>query len=839
MADPNFLRNLQEMNCDLITQKQVKDVKVHMKLSKKLDTMQNIRGEAQEGEGGELGEGVFGRSQLSLLAEQRDRQVTADIGQVEQQIRNGYVEEAGEETDIMMRRLVAADKLMSGLSSERARWTIDLAALYVEQSRLIGNCLLAASFLSYAGPFSFSFRQTMIYEDWYGDNGILTIRASRFPLCIDPQTQALTWIKKKETKNNLKVRCWNYEGLPPDELSVQNGILTIRASRFPLCIDPQTQALTWIKKKETKNNLKVRCWNSEGLPPDELSVQNGILTIRASRFPLCIDPQTQALTWIKKKETKNNLKVRCWNSEGLPPDELTEVDYDPHFRMYLTTKLANPQFNPAAYAKAVVINYTVTVQLANPQFNPAAYAKAVVINYTVTVQVSHFRMYLTTKLANPQFNPAAYAKAVVINYTVTVQLTTKLANPQFNPAAYAKAVVINYTVTVQGLEDQLLSVVVRAERSDLEEQRESLIIETSANKSLLSGLEDSLLRELATSTGNMLDNVELVDTLENTKSKAGEILRDGYRPVAKRGSILFFVLSDMAGVNSMYQYSLSSYLDVSNIEILRDGYRPVAKRGSILFFVLSDMAGVNSMYQYSLSSYLDVSNIEILRDGYRPVAKRGSILFFVLSDMAGVNSMYQYSLSSYLDILRHGYRPVAKRGSILFFVLSDMAGVNSMYQYSLSSYLDVSNIEILRDGYRPVAKRGSILFFVLSDMAGVNSMYQYSLSSYLDVSNIEILRDGYRPVAKRGSILFFVLSDMAEVNSMYQYSLSSYLDVKQSEGHISQMQLDFFIKGNVSLEKSAQANPALWIPSQSFFIKGNVSLEKSAQAYPALWIPSQ
>lgn len=78
-------------------------------------------------------------------------------------------QELQEETDIMMRRLVAADKLMSGLSSEQKRWTEDLAALYVEQSRLIGNCLLAASFLSYAGPFSFSFRQTMIYEDWMGD----------------------------------------------------------------------------------------------------------------------------------------------------------------------------------------------------------------------------------------------------------------------------------------------------------------------------------------------------------------------------------------------------------------------------------------------------------------------------------------------------------------------------------------------------------------------------------------------------------------------------------------------------------------------------------------------
>lgn len=51
-------------------------------------------------------------------------------------------------------------------------------------------------------------------------------------------------------------------------------------------------------------------WGSEGLPPDELSVQNGILTTRGSRFPLCIDPQQQALNWIKKKEENNNLKVK-------------------------------------------------------------------------------------------------------------------------------------------------------------------------------------------------------------------------------------------------------------------------------------------------------------------------------------------------------------------------------------------------------------------------------------------------------------------------------------------------------------------------------------------------
>ena len=45
----------------------------------------------------------------------------------------------------------------------------------------------------------------------------------------------------------------------------------------------------------------------------------------------------------------------------------------------------------------------------------------------------------------------------------------------------------------------------------------------SENKRLLKSLEDTLLRELATSTGNMLDNAELVATLEETKSKASEV----------------------------------------------------------------------------------------------------------------------------------------------------------------------------------------------------------------------------------------------------------------------------------------------------------------------------
>lgn len=494
MADSSFLRSLQEMNCDLITQAQVRAVKAHMKKSSKLDDMASIS---------KAGYGLlkFVQAVLEYCAVYREvkpkkerveylqkeydtakrnlEKLYSEIAKLEDDLNklNEKYEaamkrrqELQEETDIMMRRLIAADKLITGLSSERDRWTKDLAELHLEKERLVGNCLLASAFLSYCGPFTYEFRKEMIFTDWQKD-----ILNRQIPL-----TQPFRL--ETNLSNDVQISTWNSEGLPPDELSVQNGILTMRGSRFPLCIDPQQQALNWIKRKEEKSNLKILNFNDHDfLKFLDMAIKYG--------SPVLFQDVDDYIDPVVDNVIQRNIKYVSGRVFVILGDK--EVDYDPNFRMYMTTKFANPIFNPAVYANAVVINYT---------------------------------------------------------------------------------------VTLSGLEDQLLSVVVRNERPDLEEQREHLIAETSENKNLLQNLEDSLLRELSTTTGNMLDNVELVETLENTKSKAKEVseklilaaqtaidinkLRDGYRSVSNRGAILFFVLADMAGVNAMYQYSLASYLEV-------------------------------------------------------------------------------------------------------------------------------------------------------------------------------------------------------------------------------------------------------------------------------------
>ncbi|KAI8736589.1 dynein heavy chain 6, axonemal, partial [Biomphalaria glabrata] len=162
-------------------------------------------------------------------------------------------------------------------------------------------------------------------------------------------------------------------------------------------------------------------------------------------------------------------------------------------------------------------------------------------------------------------------------------MTTKLSNPHYLPEVCIKVTVINFTVTKKGLEDQLLSDVVSLERPDLEEQRNELIMRINADKNQLKSIEDKILKLLFESEGNILDNEELINTLNDSKVTSAVIkqrlaesetteekirvarekyrcvAREKYRCVAERGSVMYFVVSDMGEVDPMYQFSLKYF----------------------------------------------------------------------------------------------------------------------------------------------------------------------------------------------------------------------------------------------------------------------------------------
>lgn len=286
--------------------------------------------------------------------------------------------------------------------------------------------------------------------------------------------------------------------------------------------------------------VEVAEWNSQGLPNDELSVQNGILTVRANRYPLCVDPQQQALSWLTRKEGKE-LNVVSFNDEGDFGRTLELcVKFNKPLLVENIENTLDPLIDPILLKNFDIKGGKKYVKLGNEQ---------------VEFNEKEFKLYLVSKLSNPKFSPEVMGKTSVINYSVT-----------FN-----------------GLKEQLISEVVVFEEEEKEILRKKLVTQMSENKKTREGLEHQLLSNLVNAKGSLLDNGELINTLEETQQKSKVIeqaliegketkivleeARKAYNDVAMRGAVLFFCMQKLSAVSEMYEYSLTSYLDVFRISL--------------------------------------------------------------------------------------------------------------------------------------------------------------------------------------------------------------------------------------------------------------------------------
>lgn len=175
----------------------------------------------------------------------------------------------------------------------------------------------------------------------------------------------------------------------------------------------------------------------------------------------------------------------------------------------------------------------------------------------------------------------------IVEYSKNFKLyiTTRLKNPNYLPEVCAKVKLINFVITPLGLQDQLLGIVTRKEKPDLEAFRDQLILQSAINKKQLKEIEDKILEVLSASKGDILDDETAVEVLSSSKMLAHEIVnkqqvakqteeeidavRNYYERVALHSSQLYFTISDLAFIDPAYQFSLDWFISLYELVILK------------------------------------------------------------------------------------------------------------------------------------------------------------------------------------------------------------------------------------------------------------------------------
>jgi dynein heavy chain len=247
-----------------------------------------------------------------------------------------------QEAEKLNTRASNADRLVKGLANEKARWGVDVKQMQESAKFLAGDCLLAAGFVSYLGAFDQDTREELWKNEWKENLetcGSIEITPNCDPLSVltDPERNA-TMVE---------------EGLPSDRVSLENGSVVTNCLRWPLIIDPQVQGIKWLKNREEKgdNELRVIQLSSNkwiGVLKNAMADGASVIIENVSEQ---LDPTLDPILARTQYEKGGKWFIKFLGEE---------LPYDPSFKLFLQSKLANPHYKPEIFAQCTVVNFIAT-----------------------------------------------------------------------------------------------------------------------------------------------------------------------------------------------------------------------------------------------------------------------------------------------------------------------------------------------------------------------------------------------------------------------------------------------------------------------------------------------
>ena len=234
-----------------------------------------------------------------------------------------------------------ANRLITSLEDNKQRWIGNAKEFANTKKKLVGNVAKACAFVSYCGPFNTEYRKKLTIEYFQED-----LVARGIPASEDLNlTEFLV--------DQVTVGEWSLQGLPSDPLSIENGIMVTRSTRYPLMIDPQSQAISWIRNREPELEERgfIFSMNNPNLKDLlKIPLQDGC-PVMIENIENEVDPMLDPVLekqWVRKGRNK---LIKLGDQD---------LDYDEKFRLYMTSRLPNPHFSPELAAKTTIIDFTVT-----------------------------------------------------------------------------------------------------------------------------------------------------------------------------------------------------------------------------------------------------------------------------------------------------------------------------------------------------------------------------------------------------------------------------------------------------------------------------------------------